>query len=291
MEATKLQFLTAVLGDSGASALVKASERSEVLEHALVPRTILAWIGAAPTFEGHVPGIDAVYVTFQKSESGFSGSVTVEDGLYKFENQSLFHVAATVAVAMGIEEDHVHPDLRAVDIERLGKSIDMLVKVRRAGEELEKSADKPDKTKDGTMCEDCGKAWKGHDSVLCSEELEKGATSGTGAAAAPQAPKPPEAPVATAPATPKTSKPMSPKGSKSPKTTNTLRLSEPETSRRCRACGIPQFDGEDFAGCACFSALSKSARVVSRDGGVVTLELKSEWDADAILTFLEAIGR
>jgi hypothetical protein len=126
-------FLTAVLGD-GADALVKAVDRSPDLEFAIVPRAILAWLQSAPTHEGEVPGVPGTFVAFEKGEAGFSGRLGV-GGSYRFDRQSLFHVAGAVAVEMDLDYSAAPEGLRDLDIERLGKSIDLLARVRAASGE------------------------------------------------------------------------------------------------------------------------------------------------------------
>lgn len=125
----RLDFLDEVLGTAGARALRKAIERQPTLEPLLVPRAVLAWVAMAARlgYEGPVPAHD-VSVRLAKSEHGFSGSV----GDVEFANETLYRVAARVAVAMGV--DGQLPDARSLDLERLGKSLDALVKARVVAE-------------------------------------------------------------------------------------------------------------------------------------------------------------
>lgn len=135
---TKTQFLKAVLGDDGAHALLRATERSTALENALVPRTILAWIGLAARtqYEGSLPGIENSYVAFKKSEDGFSGQISIGDEVYDFKDKSVYHLAASVAVSMGVDHERVSDSVKSRDLKNLGKSIDLLVKARVLTEDL-----------------------------------------------------------------------------------------------------------------------------------------------------------
>ncbi len=138
MEDRKFQFLKSVLGDDGACALRKAVERREDLGNALVPRTILSWIGIAARtdYRGALPGLSNTYVSFKKGERGYTGEVTVDDDVYGFRDASLYHVASAIAVVMGVDGEKVPERLRDVDLARLGKNIDLLVKARVVTEEL-----------------------------------------------------------------------------------------------------------------------------------------------------------
>jgi hypothetical protein len=76
MDGRKFQFLKAVLGEDGAKALAKAAERAPELGNALLPRTIMAWLGVASRddFEGTIPGVENTYLQFTKAEAKYSGS-------------------------------------------------------------------------------------------------------------------------------------------------------------------------------------------------------------------------
>ena len=133
MDPIKLNFLKGVVGEDGASALQKAGERSERLENAIVPRTILAWLNSRSKdggYEGEVPGICNTYIRFAKGERGYNGALSVGcEPAYEFKGVSLYHIAASLAVAIGANEEF-DPSIRSNDIARLGKSIDLLVKAK-----------------------------------------------------------------------------------------------------------------------------------------------------------------
>lgn len=271
----KQQFLAAVLGDDGARALSKAAERSEELSGALLPRTVIAWLNLAQRFqyEGQLPGLENTHIAFAKSESvpdRYSGSVTIDDSVYDFENANIYHVAGAVALAVGATEADIN-GIRDLDVERLGKNIDLLAKTRLVTQTLAKAT---------------------------VAEIRK-AAEGPGSAAAPNAPTPPAAPTPTAPTTnasisiTRKKKPKLPKGMKKPAAptpSSTLKLSEAEIKTECGVCGLTQIKGPRFAGCLCFRELAKSVKMTKTETGVV-LELGQDWDGDAVITFLESVGR
>lgn len=134
----KASFLRAVLGEEGASALQKASRRSQELEAAIAPRALLSWLtfAADNEYEGEIPGVEDTYMQICKTETGFTGQVSIGDSFHSFEDESVYHVAASLAVAMGLDNEEFDPRLKDLDIARLGKSIDLLVKARSATETL-----------------------------------------------------------------------------------------------------------------------------------------------------------
>jgi len=138
MDDRSYRFLRAVLGQDGAKALVKAAVRVPTLEPALLPRAVLAWLGvyARTDYEGSVPGQENSYLQFQKSESGYHGTVAIDNRLYSFSSASLLHMGAAMAVALGA--DHMVPDhtLKEMDLRRLGQNIDTLAKAFVVANEL-----------------------------------------------------------------------------------------------------------------------------------------------------------
>lgn len=148
MDGRKVQFLKAVLGEDGATALQKAAVRSEVLGNLLIPRTVIAWLGfaARSEYRGQIPGISNTYISFKKNEDGFNGEISVSDEIYSFEKASLYHVAASIAVSLGADKDKAPSAVKDIDLTRLGKSIDLLVKARAVTKELlNKKAEPPKK--------------------------------------------------------------------------------------------------------------------------------------------------
>jgi hypothetical protein len=283
MDKASFQFLSAVLGDDGASALQKAAERSSELSSVLVPRAILAWLNTAGRydFEGEVPGIENSYISFSKSSKGFDGSVDMYGERYEFEGASMFHLAASVATVVGIDHE-LGVGVRDSDIERLGKSIDLLARTRLLSSELAKS-----------KIECIGAEQCKTEGCKHGEPLEKGKP---GQMAAPIAPTAPMAPTATAPkpvAPVKAKLPKLPGSAQLPKTklpaTTSIAMTKAEASAECFVCGVAQFDHGHFDGCFCFRELAKSAKATESDDGYV-LEVNG-WGKDDITTLLEAVGR
>ncbi len=130
-------FLKTVLGEDGAAALLKAVSKNPVLENVLVPRTILAWVAISSRlgYEGPIPGYQASLVKFQKSEAGYSGGISGANGAHSFSRESIYHVAASMAVSMGIDTN-MPASLSEINLTRLGKSIDLLVKARVVQEQI-----------------------------------------------------------------------------------------------------------------------------------------------------------
>ncbi len=130
-------FLTAILGTSGAQALLKAVARNPGLETVLVPRTLVSWLNLAvrESFEGTVPGASNSYVRLTKSETGYAGAVTVGDFVHTFEANTVLNVAAALSVSMGVR-DIPDTGIDPEQLQRLGKSLDLLVKAKALSEAL-----------------------------------------------------------------------------------------------------------------------------------------------------------
>lgn len=125
-------FLAGVLGDDGARAFKKAMEREQSLAAAVVPRAIVSWLNLATNFSysGNIPGLENTFVEFKKSDRGYDGAISIGHEIYSFKNATPYHLAASVAVALGIDETGVTDQTRDATLQRLGKSIDTLVKSR-----------------------------------------------------------------------------------------------------------------------------------------------------------------
>lgn len=275
-----LQFLKAVLGDDGAAALQKAAERSVELGNALIPRTIMAWVDVAGRFgfEGELPGVKNTYIHFEKNESGgYRGAISVNDETYNFQDSTLFRLSASVAVALDVSVGDASR-IRDMDVEKLGKSVDCLVKARYVAKKLaeESKEESP-------------------------EELEKaggGAGGGAKGAEAPggaAVPKTPEAPTAATAKQPKPKMTGIPKPPKlkvpKPVPSHTLKLAQCEKLVECPVCGHAQFEHGTFRGCSCFRGLAKTAKTTQTSDGGAVVELGEDWDRDSIITLLEALGR
>lgn len=279
MDPRKIQFLQAVIGPDGARALTKATSQSADLEWAIFPRVVMSWLEVVShaAYNDAIPGTDDIKLALRKHEDGWSGSVNIGDEVYGFRDTTLYHVAGAVAVALGASPDTA-PELRHPALAKLGKSVDLLVKSRTLRKMQEKH-----------------------------QGGAKGQAPGT--AAAPKGPLPPQGPVAVQPKQPsqvgttvgtavKPKKPGSMSsnpnpaiklpGVKPPKKP-TLKVAKSEV-RACGACGGSQFKSDRYTGCACFADLAKSVRTVVANNAYV-LEFGSGWDADAIATLAENLGK
>ena len=297
MDLKKLQFLTEVLGSDGAMALKKAVElaaaRGLDLESALVPRAILAWLStcSASEYEGEIPGIENTYLSFQKSENSYSGSITIGEDVYNFNRAELFHLASAVAVALGA--DNNTEGVRARDLEKLGKNLDLLAKAHH----LTRVLAKKDRCWDGyeptpgkaPYSKGSCRPIKSSEKEEVDEDVEKtdlpAMTARPIEPAKQLSPKQPSKQRSKAPPPPSV-KNLLPK---IPKVGTTIKISKSESERLCHVCGIPQFKNESFRGCLCFRELAKKAKVENLSANYsITL---NGWDEDSIITFLETLGK
>jgi hypothetical protein len=270
--------LQAVIGPDGARALTKATSASADLEWAILPRVIMSWLEVVShaQYQDRLPGTDEVKLTLRKTDDGFYGNINLGNENYAFRDTTLYHVAGAVAVALGAAPEHA-PELRSPALAKLGKSVDLLVRSRTLRKMQEKHA---------------------------------GGARGAklpGAAAAPRAPMLPTAPTPTQPKqqsqvgtkvgtstktlSPKAAAPGAPpklpgiKPAKKP----TLKVNKSEL-RACPACAGQQFKGNRYAGCLCFADLAKSVKTAVTDDSYV-LEFGAGWDAEAIATLAENLGK
>lgn len=257
MKPQHTQFLASVLGQTGSEAMVRAVDRNEALESVLLPRSILSWINTVGKFghDGTIPGIDGSHIQFQKSEDGFTGSVNIYDFVYDFEKASVFHLASSLALALDVAPNDIN--VKDLDIERLGKSIDMLIKAKLIKDfELDKAA--PDQGGGGAGA---------IPSIPAAQPLGP----------APAATKVAEAPK-MAPRKPKTKLPIP----------SRIKVTKSEMGHKCGLCGKGSFLDSIYVGCSCLSDLAKS---VHSNVDTNELTLGDDWDSDAILALLESIGR
>ena len=128
-------FLTEALGPEGSAALAKAVKKSESLAAVLMPRAILGWAMSAARYgyQGPLPGQADTFIELKKSETApglYVGALTVGQDTVTFTDSTLYRVAAHLALALDAEPGPVGKNLKAVDLTRLGKSIDVLSKAR-----------------------------------------------------------------------------------------------------------------------------------------------------------------
>lgn len=122
------QFLEAVLGKDGAAVMSKLSASSDMVAATMVPRSIVAWLGIiGNNYEGRLPGVGTSNLSLKKTEAGFTGVLRCGEE-YTLSNDSIERTAAVIAVGLGAQM--AVSRFKDVDLARLGKTIDLLVKAR-----------------------------------------------------------------------------------------------------------------------------------------------------------------
>ena len=286
MDKKSAAFLEAVLGAQGAQALAKAAERVPALADALVPRAALAWLGAAGAFEyeGEVPGVPGTHMALSKSAGEFTGSVQLPGGALALAHAGPARAAAAISMAIGLTPEALAKGAASADVAKLGASMDRLAKARLAVAMRKKSL---------------------------AAAPKAGAAEEAGAAAGANAPEAPAGPANTSPAKGVVAAPSRPVAAsaaslagkrptqvagaaaaaakpKAQPQAPKIRVTKSQMSSLCPTCGRPQFSGVKFAGCLCFSALSKSVSVAPAPLGV-TLTLGDGWGPDEAQSLLESL--
>lgn len=242
---TSSAFLAAVLGRPGA-ALAKSLEGSD-LGAWLPARAALGWVQTAGEHGDTIPGT-SIPCSLVKGVVGWTGRL----GTYSFIEASDVHAAAAVAVHLNAVPGR--PDLKDVDLARLGKTVDALVKAQKRR----------------------GAAGEG----------------GLSIAAAPQAPVAPVGAIppggedkaaADQEKQAKARKIVLPKISAKKPALPNIRVSKAEAQRACGLCACSQFNGDRFVGCLCFRALAKSVAVRATPSEGYELTLGQGWDLDGAL--------
>lgn len=257
MDPRKHAFLQAVVGGDGAKALAKAASSPD-LEWAIFPRVVMSWlevVGHAGDYDADLPGAPDTKLKLEKAEDGaYRGSINIGDQLYAFDDASLYHVAGSVAVALGTDHDRAPQLLRSSALAKLGKNIDLLVKSRALRKAQEQRR---------------------------QQSLPKKRSNLPGQAAAPQGATPPTPPTAVQSAQ------VRPNAiPKLPKKRNPgIKVTKAEVRSVCGTCGTTQFDANGYVGCPCFAALAKSVKTKSTPDGWI-LELPG-WDLDALIALAE----
>jgi hypothetical protein len=287
----KQLFIAGVLGADGAQALKKAADRSPEFSNAILPRVIMAWMQVVGRFdyEGELPGVQNTYLEFSKSEDLYTGAIGMGDEVYSFKDVSLFHVASAVAVALGAENARIDPQLRDVDLMRLGKSIDLLAKARIVQEKLSKQ--EPKKVED----EEVEKVEAPGEPVM-REQKPPAAQSAPKVRQAAKLPKPS---VKTLGQTPQTNLAAQPE-EVGPRTKGTipnnqplqrsLKITKAQAERECPYCSGKQINRDRFVGCLCFKSMAKSVSLVPNPNGYTLTFKSADWDEEAISVLLESIG-
>lgn len=259
----KDNFLQATIGTDGAVALRKATSKLPELQAAVLPRTITAWLEVASIapYDGSIPGGNE-HLSFKKNERGFTGSCEINGQNYKFKDVNLLHVASAIAVSL----QHAEPVARRIsdgDLAKLGKNLDLLVKAYGINS-LRKAEGK------------------------FLDRFKKASPQGAGPAAkpisqvAPTAPTPPNNTMGI-------KKPKVKKNPTAPNGMPSVKITKSQAATRCSLCGDRQFDGAEFAGCICWSALAKSVEVTAISTGYA-LRFGDDWDSDSIEALLENFG-
>ncbi len=133
-------FLTEVLSATGYNALQDACAGASDLQDLVLLRSISGWVDLVSRsgHDGVIPGTE-VNASFAKSDTGFTGTVDLDNQRLYFENRSPEYVCSlvTVVVAPALKP-MVYP--KSQSIAKLGKSIDCLLKVKLVENTLEKDA-------------------------------------------------------------------------------------------------------------------------------------------------------
>lgn len=274
MDDKALQFLTEVLGSEGASALSKTEAKEPALANILIPRAALAWLAKRETYEGTIPGVDNSYLKLNKSDSQYTGVVSLTDGVYSFESVTSEHVAAAISLSVGMQPSEALPSDGL--LVRLGKSIDFLAQAQVLAKALPKT--------------------------LAGGHVAPGAANPAMAPIKQDAPTPPgQQPTPKTPA----ARSVVPKLPKKPKLPGTkskspdqalaspklpkmqaLKVEKSELSRECDDCGRPMFKNGRFSGCMCLSDMAKSVKTVVYSDGVV---LEANLEPEAFQTLTKAL--
>lgn len=146
MDNTTFSFLKAVLGSDGATAMRRAVNRDPRLLHYLAPRTLLGWVVQKSQFDGVLPGVDNVYLNFEKSEHGYSGNIGVsQTPVVPFNASDEYSLVAHIASHIGLETGSFEGTDRM--LVSVGRSVDALLKAKEATKALQKEAlDLPGRT-------------------------------------------------------------------------------------------------------------------------------------------------
>lgn len=277
MDPRKLQFLRAVLGVDGASALKKAADRATELESAIVPRAIMAWLGvvARSDFEGSIPGVEDSYIDFEKNDAGlYDGTVAIGEGVFPFQNATVFHLAASVAMALG-SNNEIDNRLKDVDLVRLGKSIDILAKATFLTKmDLSKGAPGPPHAPKLT-----GVPLAPVPGIKQKEKAPKDAGGKKPPKPPAEAPKPKHVVPKSKVTIPKAKRPA----------LKSFSMSERQSLRECPDCGLPLIKGGAFTGCVCFKELARYVSLAKSETGLV-ISFRPEVDDDAVSVILETLG-
>jgi hypothetical protein len=246
------------LGVPGATALLKAAERSPTMASAMLPRAVMAWLDFATRwpYDGPVPGCPDTHITFSKSEGGLTGSITAHGETYDFLEADAIHLAAAVGVALGWDGVPVSEKLTKSQIEAIGVQLDLLVKATYLAKALPQGHDKP-----GTPVAP--------------------ATAGSQKAKGFDAPMAPQKGVKKKPGI---FGKMEVEASKRRR----LKIKKSQSAVACVICGSAQWDAGDLVLCHCLRELKKSIKSVPVADGY-EVEFGNAWGDSDVQVFLDMV--
>ena len=116
-------LLTTLLGKEGTQAL-ETLLKSEDLASFIIPKAIVSWLQKAEYGSLSLDGFDSL----QKTGYGYSGTSKVGNLDYVFDKVTEQQVAAIVSVRL---EKTMSPLVKEIDLARLSKTIDLLIKAQK----------------------------------------------------------------------------------------------------------------------------------------------------------------
>jgi len=136
-------FLKTVLGADGAEALAKVALKVPNIQNVILPQTVTAWLNGVDVYEGVIPGTENTYLKFVKTQNDtFAGFVTIQDQIYEFSKASPKHLAASIMVSLGTDTADL-PTIKKSELERLNKSLELLVKAQKELASIKKGVKAP----------------------------------------------------------------------------------------------------------------------------------------------------
>lgn len=129
----KNQVLTAIIGEKGLAALDPLL-KEESLASFILPKAIIAYLRGSAEGDLKIPGIEGL----RKTESLYFGSVVLDGVDHYFSKATEVDVAAIVSI---LADNPIESDLKNLDLARLSKTIEMLVKTQQKVVSKEPEAD------------------------------------------------------------------------------------------------------------------------------------------------------
>jgi hypothetical protein len=292
------RFLKEVIGKDGSEALAKAVSSNDTLSWALLPRVLFSWLEVVSNsdYNDKIPGTD-IDLSFKKSEDNYTGRIDIGNEVYTFRDTSLFHVAGSIAVALGSDEPA--PELKSPSLAKLGKSIDLLVRSRTlrkahgaARGSLPSTTAKPLGPKLPTVpAAPTRKQAKGVVKVAAPEKPAATKTSSQTGASGPKKPAKPDTVAKVKPAKQILLPGQKAKSAEStaPKLSS-VKVGKSESVGKCATCGKAHFNGKKYVGCICFESLAKSTKTTVLEDGY-RIEFGDEWNLEGIAVLAEMLGK